>query len=98
MQKPVYSLIEDEKVALSPDKVVNQGGDEGGGAEDSEDDYEDDVLEEDDDDDNEDLVEYEGTDYVGELNLSQSEEDVVNPSCTQVRRRVAHWLILFWIK
>ncbi len=69
---------EDEKIALSPGKVVNQGGDEGGGGEDSEDDYEDDVLGEEDDEDNEGLVEYDGTDYVGGANLSQSEEDVVN--------------------
>ena len=68
---------EDGQAALSPRKEVNQGGD-GDGGEDSEDDYEDDVLEEDDDDDNEDLVKYEGTDYVGGANLSQSEEDVVN--------------------
>ena len=57
--------------SLSPGKVITEGG------EDSEDDYEDDVLEED-DDDNEDLIEYEGTDYVGGANLSQSEEEVVN--------------------
>lgn len=63
-----------DKQTASREKVSRDGD---GSSDDEE--YEDDVLEEEEDDgDFDDLVEYEGNDYVGTANLSESEEAVVN--------------------
>lgn len=68
----------EERTVSSAPGMIHEGDGDGGEGESDDDEYEDDVLEEENDEEFRNLVEYEGTDYVGTANLTESEEAVVN--------------------
>lgn len=68
----------DDRSAPAASSAARAGDGDGDGDASDDDEYEDDVLEEENNEEFGDLVEYDGTDYIGTANLSESEEAVVN--------------------